>query len=229
MVGATRTLLATAIAVGVIAVVTLDPTPATDGNSLRQMALAAVDLPIEGRAPSLRGATGWLNSQPLTDADLRGKVVLFNFWTYTCINWMRQSPYLSAWAEKYRDRGLVVIGVHTPEFGFEASVDNVRRAVSGFGINYPIAIDSDYAVWRAFNNRAWPALFLSMRRAASAIIFLGRANTNNRKELFSSCWSKREWAVSIKSWCRSTPRARKRKPIGASCGLLKRTPATRAL
>ena len=159
MVGATRVILAAAIAVGVIAVVTLNQIPEQDGNPLSQMTLAAVDLPVEGKLPSLRGATSWLNSQPLTEADLRGKVLLFNFWTYTCINWMRQSPYVSAWAEKYRDRGLVVIGVHTPEFGFEANVDNVRRAVSGFEINYPVAIDSDYAVWRAFNNRAWPALY----------------------------------------------------------------------
>jgi thiol-disulfide isomerase/thioredoxin len=113
----------------------------------------------EDRMPSLDGATGWLNSQPLDAAALRGKVVLIDFWTYTCINWLRQLPYVRAWAEKYKDRGLVVIGVHTPEFEFEKDVDNVRRAAKEMGVNYPIAIDSDYAIWRAFGNYAWPALY----------------------------------------------------------------------
>jgi thiol-disulfide isomerase/thioredoxin len=113
----------------------------------------------KGVAPSLGGATGWLNSQPLTAADLRGKVVLIDFWTYTCINWLRQLPYVRAWADKYKDQGLVVIGVHTPEFEFEKNVDNVRRAVKDMRVDYPVAIDSDYAVWRAFSNHSWPALY----------------------------------------------------------------------
>ncbi len=107
----------------------------------------------------LDGATEWLNSQPLTAADLRGKVVLIDFWTYTCINWLRSLPYVRAWAEKYKDQGLVVIGVHTPEFAFEKNVDNVRRAAKDMRVDYPIAIDSDYAIWRAFNNQYWPALY----------------------------------------------------------------------
>jgi thiol-disulfide isomerase/thioredoxin len=110
--------------------------------------------------PSLGGATAWLNSPPLTTAGLRGKVVLVDFWTYTCINWLRTLPYVRAWAQKYRDRGLVVIGVHTPEFAFEQNLDNVRRAVQERGIDYPVAVDSDYAVWSAFANRYWPALYL---------------------------------------------------------------------
>jgi thiol-disulfide isomerase/thioredoxin len=111
--------------------------------------------------PSFAGATGWLNSSPRTVTDLRGKVVLVNFWTYTCINWLRQLPYVRAWATRYADDGLVVIGVHTPEFGFEHNVDNIRRAVTDMRIDYPVAIDSEYAIWRAFENHYWPALYIA--------------------------------------------------------------------
>jgi thiol-disulfide isomerase/thioredoxin len=120
---------------------------------------AEFQLPIEGDLPSFAGATAWLNSQPLSRDDLRGKVVLVEFWTYTCINWLRTEPYVRAWAEKYKDKGLVVIGIHTPEFEFEKSVDNVRREAKAMRIDYPIAIDSDYRIWRGFNNRFWPALY----------------------------------------------------------------------
>src|SRR5262245_15804826 len=120
---------------------------------------AAAALPIEGAFPSLGGATAWLNSQPLSAVGLLGHVVLINFWTYTCINWLRTLPYIRAWAEKYKPYGLVVIGVHTPEFGFERNVENVRRAAKEMHIEYPVAIDSDYAVWRAFDNHYWPALY----------------------------------------------------------------------
>jgi thiol-disulfide isomerase/thioredoxin len=118
---------------------------------------AQAQLPNEGKMPSLGGATGWLNSPPLSTAGLRGKVVLVNFWTYTCINWRRTLPYVRAWAEKYRDQGLVVIGVHSPEFAFENNTDNVRRDMK---VNYPVAVDSEHAVCRAFNNRYWPALYI---------------------------------------------------------------------
>jgi thiol-disulfide isomerase/thioredoxin len=114
---------------------------------------------VEGELSSLGTATEWLNSQPLAAAGLRGKVVLIDVWTYTCINWLRTAPYVRAWAEKYKDQGLVVIGVHAPEFPFERNVDNVRRAVKEMGLIYPIAIDNDFAIWRAFRNQAWPALF----------------------------------------------------------------------
>lgn len=119
----------------------------------------APQLPVEGELPSLSGATGWLNSEPLTPAGLRGTVVLVNFCTYTCINWLRSLPYVRAWAEQYEDQGLVVIGAHTPEFEFEKNVDNVRRAIQEMSIRYPIAIDSDYRIWRAFDNQYWPALY----------------------------------------------------------------------
>jgi thiol-disulfide isomerase/thioredoxin len=114
---------------------------------------------VEGELSSLGTATEWLNSQLLTAAGLRGKVVLIDVWTYTCINWLRTAPYVRAWADKYKDQGLVVIGVHAPEFPFERNVDNVRRAVKDMGLTYPIAIDNDFAIWRAFKNQAWPALF----------------------------------------------------------------------
>jgi len=112
-----------------------------------------------GELSSLGSATGWLNAQPLTAADLRGKVVLIDVWTYTCINWLRTAAYVRAWAEKYKDHGLVVIGVHAPEFPFERNADNVRRAVKALGLSHPIAIDNDFAIWRAFKNQYWPALF----------------------------------------------------------------------
>jgi thiol-disulfide isomerase/thioredoxin len=112
-----------------------------------------------GKLDSLNRATAWLNSAPLTTAGLRGKVVLVSFWTYTCINWLRSQPYLRAWAEKYRDRGLVVIGVHSPEFGFEKELDNVRSAAKALRVDYPIAVDSNHAIWDAFDNQYWPALY----------------------------------------------------------------------
>ena len=111
------------------------------------------------RMPSLGGATGWLNSEPLGPAELRGRVVLLNFWTLTCINWLRQEPYVRAWSRAYRDDGLVVIGAHTPEFGFEHNFDGVQRATKERAIDYPVAIDSDYEVWSAFDNHYWPALY----------------------------------------------------------------------
>ena len=123
---------------------------------------AAARLPFEGELPGFGGATGWLNSPPLTPDGLRGKVVLVNFWTYTCINWLRQLPYVRAWAEKYSGQGLVVIGVHTPEFGFEHDLANVRRAVQDMRVGYPVAIDDDYAVWGAFDNHYWPALYFAV-------------------------------------------------------------------
>jgi thiol-disulfide isomerase/thioredoxin len=134
-------------------------TLAEDKRKMHQMTPATVQLPVEGELPSLGSATEWLNSQPLTAADLRGKVVLIEFWTYTCINWLRQLPYVRAWAEKYKDRGLLVIGVHAPEFAFEKDIANVRRAAKDLRVDYPIAVDNDHAIWRAFKNEYWPALY----------------------------------------------------------------------
>jgi cytochrome c biogenesis protein CcdA/thiol-disulfide isomerase/thioredoxin len=123
-----------------------EPTPRTDEA-----------LPIEGTLPSLAGATGWLNGAPLTPEALRGKVVLVDFWTYSCINCLRSLPYVEAWYRKYKDHGLVVIGVHSPEFAFEKDPVNVAAAVKRLGVTYPVALDPDYAIWRGFNNEYWPA------------------------------------------------------------------------
>jgi thiol-disulfide isomerase/thioredoxin len=131
------------------------------GSAVQQTACAAVRLPDEGAVPSLSGATDWLNSPPLTPASLRGKVALIDFWTYTCVNWLRTLPYVRAWAEKYRDQGLRVVGVHAPEFPFEKDIDNVRWATKEMDVSYPIAVDSEYSIWRAFDNRYWPAVYLA--------------------------------------------------------------------
>src|ERR1700726_4190295 len=131
-----------------------------DDQLLQQLKARAAKLPTEGELASFAGATGWLNSEPLSPADLRGKVVLVDFWTFTCVNWLRTFPYVRAWAKKYGDKGLVVIGVHTPEFPFEGDIDNVRRAAKELKGEYRLACDSDYAVWNAFDNHYWPALYL---------------------------------------------------------------------
>ena len=118
-------------------------------------------LPDEGRLPSFDRATGWLNSEPLTPSGLRGRVVLVDFWTYTCVNWLRTLPYLKAWAAKYEDAGLTIVGVHTPEFGFERDLRNVVPQSANLGVRYPIAVDSDYGVWDEFANHYWPAVYIA--------------------------------------------------------------------
>ena len=121
----------------------------------------AMELPFEGRLASFDGASGWLNSDPLSADGLQGRVVLVDFWTYTCVNWLRTLPYLRAWDAKYRDAGLAIVGVHTPEFAFERHVGNVTRESENLEVKYAIAMDSDYAIWRAFGNHFWPALYLA--------------------------------------------------------------------
>ncbi len=121
----------------------------------------AAELPVEGRLATFDRATGWLNSEPLTPEGLRGRVVLVDFWTYTCVNWIRTLPFLRAWATKYAEAGLTIIGVHTPEFGFERDLDNIAAHTRAFGVEYPVAIDSDYGVWQAFANHFWPAVYLA--------------------------------------------------------------------
>lgn len=123
------------------------------------LAPSAARLSAEGHLPSLGGATGWLNSEPLGPVELRGHVVVVNFWTLTCINWLRTEPYVRAWSQAYRDDGLVVIGVHTPEFSFEHEIDRVQRATKERDIDYPVALDNDYEIWTAFDNQYWPALY----------------------------------------------------------------------
>ena len=132
------------------------PAPAPEPKVATAAATSEI-LPVEGQLPSLAGAVEWINSPPLTAEGLRGKVVLVDFWTYSCINCLRALPYVEAWAKKYKSQGLVVIGVHAPEFAFEKNIDNVRQAVRDLKIDYPIAIDNNYAIWRGFNNQYWPA------------------------------------------------------------------------
>ena len=135
--------------------------PAQRASSTSAMRVANTtapgSLPVEGQLPALSGATGWLNSPPLTREGLRGKVVLVDFWTYSCINCLRSLPYVNGWYQKYKDHGLVVLGVHSPEFAFEKDVGNVQRAVHDLNVTYPVALDSNYEIWRAFDNQYWPA------------------------------------------------------------------------
>jgi cytochrome c biogenesis protein CcdA/thiol-disulfide isomerase/thioredoxin len=139
----------------------LDAVPGTQPAAPPMMMMAAgqagAPLPVEGTLPTLDGATGWLNSPPLSREQLHGKVVLIDFWTYSCINCLRAMPFVHEWAQRYRDHGLVVIGVHTPEFAFERDPRNVMKAVQQLKVEYPVALDNQYAIWRAFNNRYWPA------------------------------------------------------------------------
>ena len=142
-------------------------------------------LPIEGTVPSLAGATTWLNSQPLTPEGLRGNVVLVDFWTYTCINWQRTQPYIRAWAEKYKDQGLVVIGVHTPELRQERDVENVRRYLAEHDIAYPVAIDNAFTTWNRYGNDAWPAIYLIDKHGLIRLVQVGEggyAETENAIE-----------------------------------------------
>jgi thiol-disulfide isomerase/thioredoxin len=137
---------------------------------------AAELLSFEGRLPGFGGANGWLDSGPLSPDDLRGHVVLVNFWTFTCVNWLRTAPYIRAWADKYKQQGLVTIGVHTPEFDVEHDFGNLERMVKDLRVDYPVAIDNDYAVWDAFTNNAWPAVYLADGEGALRYQHLGEGN-----------------------------------------------------
>jgi thiol-disulfide isomerase/thioredoxin len=154
---ATQGLLAATLASVVGALILVS---ARGGNVVYELGPAAAQSPAGGELAALDSATAWLHSEPLTAASLRGKVVLVDVWTFTCINWLRTLPYVRAWAERYKDQGLVVIGVHAPEFAVERDLDNVRRAATELRVDYPIAVDNDFAIWRAFNNNYWPALYL---------------------------------------------------------------------
>jgi len=149
-----RTVMATALGACALAVANAGQERSVPSQSIPPR------LPVEGVLPSFEGATGWLNSAPITPAMLRGKVVLVDFWTYSCINCLRSLPHVEAWYERYRSAGLVVVGVHTPEFDFEHVPGNVRSAVSRLGIKYPVAMDNGYATWNAWGNNSWPAEYL---------------------------------------------------------------------
>lgn len=130
------------------------------GNSAQAAEARPTPAPLTGPLRALLGAKQWLNTEPLQASDLQGKVVLVNFWTYSCINCLRSLPYVRAWAETYKERGLVVVGVHTPEFAFEKDAGNVRKALANLGVKHAVALDNDFGIWRAFSNRGWPALYL---------------------------------------------------------------------
>ena len=160
----TKKLLVAALLATALAALMADLVGETKGQSMTPHDLFFHGLPTgrvasQSELASLERANEWLNSPPLTASALRGKVVLIDFWTYTCINWQRTLPYVRAWAEKYKDRGLVVIGVHSPEFSFEKNTTNVRWAVKALQVDYPVAVDSEHVIWRAFNNQYWPALY----------------------------------------------------------------------
>ncbi|TDN63260.1 cytochrome c biogenesis protein DipZ [Paraburkholderia sp. BL10I2N1] len=146
----------------------------------------AAPLPVEGVLPTLDGAVQWLNSPPLTAQGLRGKVVLVNFWTYSCINCLRTLPYVEAWAQKYKDQGLVVIGVHAPEFAFERDIENVKKATHDLGIDYPVAIDNNYAIWRTLNNQYWPAQYLVDARGQIRYHHFGEGDDAQSEEVIQA-------------------------------------------
>ncbi len=132
--------------------------------------------PTRSALSAIDKASAWLNSEPLTADGLRGRVVLVDFWTYSCVNWLRTLPYLRAWHERYRDRGLTLIGAHAPEFGFEHDLENVRRASRELGVSYPVVIDNEFAIWRAFENHYWPALYLLDGAGESRFEHFGEGN-----------------------------------------------------
>ena len=186
----------------------------------------AGSLPVEGHLPGFERATGWLNSPPLSTADLQGKVVLVDFWTYTCINWLRTLAYLRAWAEKYQDQGLVVVGVHTPEFPFERDVDNVRQAVQDMAIRYPVAIDSEYAIWQAFANRFWPAVYIADAQGESGTTNSARADSQNAKWSSNDCSPRAGATLYPATWCRSLQAVSRLWPTGRAWRLPRPTSAT---
>ena len=147
--------------------------------------------------PLFDGATEWLNSEPLGPAELSGHVVLVNFWTLTCINWLRQEPYVRAWSQAYRDDGLIVIGVHTPEFSFEHDIDRVRQATAERGIDYPVAVDNDYAIWDAFDNRYWPALYFIDRDGVARDSFFGEGGYDESESTIQRLLGIRREPVSV--------------------------------
>jgi thiol-disulfide isomerase/thioredoxin len=171
--------------------------------------------------PPLVGASGWLGSEPLVAAELRGRVVLVNFWTLTCINWLRQEPYVRAWSEAYRDDGLVVIGVHTPEFSFEHELELVRRATRERAIDYPVALDNDYKIWGAFANHYWPALYFVDADGVIRDQFFGEGRYERSERVIQRLLGVERELVSVEG------SASRRRQTGTSCARPRRTWATR--
>jgi thiol-disulfide isomerase/thioredoxin len=203
-------------------------TSAEHTSMVQRTSTTAAELPVEGKLPSLGHATAWLNSEPLSAADLRGKVVLIDFWTYTCINWRRTLPYLRAWEQKYRDNGLVVIGVHTPEFSFEKDIGNVRGAAKDQNVDYPIAMDSDYAIWNAFKNQYWPALYFVDAQGRIRHHQFGEGDYEQSEVIIQQLLAEAATVRPNANSCQSRGTAQKPPPTGQACGLRKRMWAMRA-
>ena len=168
--------------------------------------------PCTATSRALDRAPVWLNSEPLRAEELRGRVVLVDIWTYSCVNWLRTLPYVRAWAERYRDRGLVVVGAHCPEFGFEHDLDNVRQATRELGVEYPVVIDNDFAIWQSLANRSWPPSTSPTATAGSATATSARAPTRRPSERSSSCWA------STRRPSASRPTVSPRPPTGTPWG-----------
>jgi thiol-disulfide isomerase/thioredoxin len=155
--------------------------------------------PTHSDLSALDRAPVWLNSEPLTAEELLGRVILVDIWTYSCVNWLRTLPYVRAWAERYRDRGLVVVGVHCPEFGFEHDVDNVRRAVGELGVGYPVVIDNDFDIWQSFSNRFWPAVYLVDRDGRVRFHHFGEGNYEETERAIQQLLGIDEVTVSVQA------------------------------
>jgi len=189
---------------------------------------AAASLAVEGTLPTLAGATEWINSAPLTPESLRGKVVLVNVWTYSCINSLRPMPYLRAWADKYKDAGLVVVGVHSPEFEFEKRSANVHWATKTYHVEFPVAVDSNFGVWRAFDNSAWPAFYFIDAQGGSATTPLARGSTTRPSRSSRSSSPRRGGPASPPAWSRRKGRASRRRPATSPGARRRPTSAMRA-
>jgi hypothetical protein len=172
--------------------------------------------PFEGNMPALDGATAWLNSPPLSPAELRGRVVVVNFWTYSCINWLRSFPYVHAWWEKYKGHGLLVIGPHTPEFAFEKDVDNVAAVLEERRIDYPVPIDNDYALWSAFANRYWPALYFVDAQGRIRDHQFGEGRYEEFERVIQRLLAEADTESWTTACSRSMLAATKRRPIGTT-------------
>jgi thiol-disulfide isomerase/thioredoxin len=177
---------------------------------------------------SLQLAKEWLNSPPLTPLSLRGKVIVIDFWTYTCINWLRTLPYVRAWAEKYRDQGLLVIGVHAPEFSFEQKLNNVRWAVRDMRIGYPVAVDNDHVIWRAFNNQYWPALYFIDSHGLVRHHYFGEGSYEQSEMIIQELLREAGVGGVSREPVKVDPRGLRLPPIGATFNLRKTTSGSSA-
>ena len=206
------------LAAAILGAAVATPVESLAADRMHPMTSREAKLPVEGMLASLSGATAWLNSQPLMAEGLRGKVVLVDFWTYTCINWQRTQPHVRYWAEKYKDQGLVVIGVHTPEFGFERDVDNIRSALKMFQVEYPVAVDSNYGIWDAFGNHYWPAVYVADAKGNIRYHHFGEGEYERTEAVIQQLLRRPDTPEKATTRSRSTPAAPKWPRTGRTCG-----------